>query len=117
VTAVICIAVSDSGIRRLSLLSSTTPPADDQPIVEPDLAEVVTLQRRKAAGTSGGDEEALYLDTLAEYQWARDVSGLAATTLDRLVRPVVEICERYGVVAWRLTRLRWPLCEKTVVTR
>lgn len=95
--------MSDSGSRRLSLLSPTTPPADDEPIVEPELAEVVALQRRKAAGASGGDEEALYLDTLAEYQWARDVAGLAATTLDRLVRPVVEICEHYGVVAWHLT--------------
>jgi hypothetical protein len=46
---------SDSGSRRRSLLSSTTPPAADEPIVEPDLAEVVTLHRRKAAGTSGGD--------------------------------------------------------------
>jgi integrase/recombinase XerC len=95
--------VSDSGSRRLSLLSSTTPPAGDEPIVEADLADVVTLQRRKAASASDGDEETLYLDTLAEYQWARDVSGLAATTLNRLVRPVVEICEHYGVVAWRLT--------------
>ncbi|WP_284741771.1 tyrosine-type recombinase/integrase [Amycolatopsis sp. RTGN1] len=95
--------MSDSRSRRLSLLSSTTPPAGDEPIAEADLAEVVTLQRRKAASASDGGEETLYLDTLAEYQWARDVSGLAATTLDRLVRPVVEICEHYGVVAWRLT--------------
>ncbi len=75
--------------------------------MEPDLAEVVTLQRRKAAEASAGDEESFYLDTLAEYQWARDVAGLAATTLDRLVKPVVEICEHYGVVAWRLPPGRW----------
>lgn len=95
--------MSDSGSRRLSLVPSTALPAGDEPLVEPGLAEVVTLQRRKAAKASEGDEESFYLDTLAEYQWARDVAGLAATTLDRLIKPVVEICEHYGVVAWRLT--------------
>lgn len=70
-------------------------------MVEPGLAEVVTLQRRRGRA-SGGDEESFFLDTLAEYQWARDVAGLAASTLDRLVTPVIEICDYYGVVAWRL---------------
>jgi integrase len=98
--------MSDSGSRRLSLVRPASPPAgeeDEQVGLEPGLAEVVTLQRRKAAETSNGDEESFYLDTLAEYQWARDVAGLAATTLDGLVKPVIEICEHYGVVAWRLT--------------
>ena len=72
-------------------------------LLEPGLANVVTLQRRNAAGVSDGDEESFFVDTLAEYQWARDAAGLAATTLDRLTRPVLEVCEHYGLVAWLLT--------------
>ncbi len=93
----------------LSLVSPATAPGDDEappelgPVVEPGLAEVLTLQRRRAAETSAGGEESVFLDTVAEYQWARDVAGLAASTLDRLVKPVIEICEHYGVVAWRLS--------------
>lgn len=89
----------------MSLVSSVIAPASElvaERLVEPGLADVVTLQRR-AADLSGGDEQSFFLDTLAEYQWARDVAGLAATTLDRLVKPMIEICEHYGVVAWRLT--------------
>ena len=71
--------------------------------LEPGLADVATLQRRKAAEVSDGDEESFFLDTLAEYQWARDAAGLAATTLDRLTKPVLEICEHYGLAPWRLT--------------
>jgi integrase len=70
---------------------------------EPGLADVVTLQRRQAAEIPAGDEASFFLDTLAEYQWARDVAGLAANTLDRLLKPVIEVCEHYGVVAWQLT--------------
>jgi integrase/recombinase XerC len=77
--------------------------AADDPLVEPGLADVVALQRRKAAEVSDGDEESFFLDTLAEYQWARDAAGLAATTLDRLTKPVLEICEHYGLAPWRLT--------------
>jgi integrase len=99
--------MADSGSRRLSLVSSATTPDEDgpvaKPLVEPELADVVSLQRMKAAGLSDGDEDTFFLDTLAEYQWARDVAGLAATTLDRLIKPVIEICEHYEVVAWRLT--------------
>ena len=73
------------------------------PLAEPGLADVVTLQRRKAAETDGGGEEGFFLDTLAEYQWARDAAGLAATTLDRLTKPVLEICGHYGLAPWRLT--------------
>jgi len=47
--------------------------------------------RRKAAEVSDGDEESFFLDTLAEYRWGRDAAGLAATTLDRLTKPVLEI--------------------------
>jgi integrase/recombinase XerC len=82
-------------------------PPDEEPadgsLVEPGLADVVTMQRRAAAGMSTTDERSFFLDTLVEYEWARDVAGLAATTLDRLVSPVVEICQYYGVAAWRLT--------------
>ncbi len=73
------------------------------PPIEPDLADVLTMQRRQAAEITASDEASFFLDTLAEYQWARDVAGLAATTLDRLLKPVIEICEYYGVVAWQLT--------------
>src|SRR5271166_58918 len=98
--------MADSGTRRLAVVSSTSAAGEDAPLaerlVEPELADVVTL-RRRAADLSAGDEESFFLDTLAEYQWARDVAGLAATTLDRLVKPMIEICQYYGVVAWRLT--------------
>ena len=77
--------------------------AADGPLLEPGLANVVTLQRRKAAEIDDGDEQSFFLDTLAEYQWARDAAGLAATTLDRLTKPVLEICEHYGLAPWRLT--------------
>lgn len=73
-----------------------------EPALEPGLAEVVTLQRRKAAEISDGDEQSFFLDTLAEYQWARDAAGLAPSTLDGLTKPVIEVCEHYGVPPWRL---------------
>jgi hypothetical protein len=49
---------------------------------EPGLADIITLQRRRAAEISEGDEEGFFLDTIAEYQWARDAAGLAQATLD-----------------------------------
>jgi integrase/recombinase XerC len=91
----------------LSLVTSGPRTEGDDPdaeaLLEPGLADVVTLQRRRAAEITAGDEDAFFLDTLAEYEWARDAAGLAATTLDRLVKPVLEICSHYGVVPWRLT--------------
>jgi integrase/recombinase XerC len=69
---------------------------------EQGLADIVTLQRRKAAEVSEGDEEGFFLDTIAEYQWARDAAGLAPATLDGLVKPVIEVCEHYGLAPWRL---------------
>src|ERR1035438_9533099 len=74
-----------------------------KPALEPDLAEVVSLQRRKAAEVSDGDEQSFFLDTLAEYQWARDAAGLAPSTLDGLTKPVIEVCQHYGLAPWRLT--------------
>ncbi len=72
-------------------------------MAESGLADVLTLQRSQAAKVSLADEESFFLDTLLEYQWARDVAGLAPSTLDKLVKPVLEICEYYGVAPWRLT--------------
>ncbi|MGH3193937.1 MAG: hypothetical protein ACRDOL_43100 [Streptosporangiaceae bacterium] len=72
--------MSDSRSRLLSVVQPVTPlnppetPVDD-PMLEPGLADVVTLQRRKSAEVSDGDEESFFLNTLAEYQWARDAAG------------------------------------------
>jgi hypothetical protein len=72
-------------------------------VFERGLADVLTLQRRKAAEISDGDEESFFLDTVAEYQWARDAAGLAPATLDGLAKPVIEVCQHYGLAPWRLT--------------
>lgn len=60
-------------------------------------------KRRLAAEVSATDEESFFVDTVLEYQWARDVAGLASSTLDKLLKPVIEVCDYYGVVPWRLT--------------
>jgi hypothetical protein len=87
--------VVDSRSRLLSVVQPVTSDSEDELAadlgLEPGLADVATLQRRKAAEISDGDEESFFLDTLAEYQWARDAAGLAATTLDRLTKPVLEL--------------------------
>jgi integrase/recombinase XerC len=70
---------------------------------EPGLAEVVTFGRQRAGQAPPDDAERFFADTLAEYQWARDVTGLAPSTLERLTRPVIEVCEHFGVVPWQLT--------------
>jgi integrase/recombinase XerC len=93
---------------RTRLLSVVRPSAGGdssaaEPVFESGLADIITLQRRQAAALSDGDEESFFLDTVAEYQWARDAAGLAATTLDRLVKPIIEICQHYDLVPWRLT--------------
>jgi hypothetical protein len=49
---------------------------------ELELTDVIKLQHRCEAQVSAGDEELFFTDTLLEYQWARDVPGLAASTLD-----------------------------------
>nr|WP_093802084.1 site-specific integrase [Streptomyces sp. Wb2n-11] len=69
----------------------------------PGLADVVLLQRRADAQVSTEDEERFFIDTLAEYQWSRDVAGLAASTLENLIRPVVEVCDYYHLPPWRIT--------------
>ena len=74
----------------------------EEPVFEPGLADVATLQRRKDASVSDGDEESFFLDTIAEYQWARDAAGLASATLDGLTKPIIEVCQYYGLTPWRL---------------
>ncbi|MBP2183803.1 tyrosine-type recombinase/integrase [Amycolatopsis magusensis] len=61
-----------------------------------------TLQRRRSAATAPDEERAFYLETLAEYQWARDAAGLMPGTIDQLVKPVLEACDHYKTVPWRL---------------
>ena len=90
----------DSGSRLLSLVQE--PSSDDErpgggPVLESGLADVVTLQRRKAAEIGDGDEDSFFLDTVAEYQWARDAAGLAPATLDGLTKPIIEVCQHYGL--------------------
>ncbi len=70
---------------------------------EPGLADVVTLQRRRQAEAHLEDEEGFFLDTLAEYRWARDAAGLAPSTLDQLIKPVIELCDYYSLAPWRIT--------------
>ncbi|MFF8798071.1 hypothetical protein [Streptomyces globisporus] len=67
------------------------------------LADVQILQRRAAAQSDAVDEQGFYLETVSEYLWARDVAGLAPSTLENLVRPVLELCSFYDLVPWRLT--------------
>lgn len=71
--------------------------------IETDLADVVTLQRRRQARMSDQDEESFFIDALTEYQWARDSAGLAPSTIDQLIKPVIEVCDFYGTVPWHLT--------------
>ncbi|MEU6815487.1 hypothetical protein [Streptomyces sp. NPDC046860] len=73
------------------------------PPTETELADVVTLQRRAAATVTDGDADAFFQDTLMEYLWARDVAGLAPTTLHRQVQPVVEVCDFYDLPPWQIT--------------
>ncbi|WP_225986950.1 hypothetical protein [Streptomyces spectabilis] len=84
--AAIRVIVPDSQRRVLALVR----PDPDQAVVmdpvgvsaETGLADVVTLQRRRQARILVHDEESFFLDTLSEYQWARDAAGLAPATLD-----------------------------------
>lgn len=94
--------MGDSETRRFTLLSGGSTP--DLP-AGPDegLADVLTLQRPSVPSSSREAERGLYQDSLAEYCWARDVAGLAATTLKQLVQPVIEVCTFYDVLPWELT--------------
>ena len=90
----------------LALVPPPVVPTDMAPVTVPaeaGLAEVVTLGRPRPERGLADDEERFFTDTLAEYQWARDVAGLAPSTLARLTRPLIEVCGHYGLVPWRLT--------------
>lgn len=84
---------------RTPTLQSIRAPA----VREPALADVVTLQRRRQAEAHLEDEEGFFLDTLAEYRWARDAAGLAPSTLDQLIKPVIELCDYYSLAPWRIS--------------
>lgn len=82
--------MQDSGSRRrLTLLTGQPEDSDAQGSTEAEdrgLADVQILQRRAAAQSDAIDEQGFYLETVSEYLWARDVAGLAPTTLENLVR-------------------------------
>lgn len=93
--------MADSESRTLSVVPSTE--SGDGGPVENGLVDVVTLQRRRAARVSDEGEESFFVDTLSEYQWAREASGLAPRSIDLLIKPVIEICDFYDAVPWQLS--------------
>jgi integrase len=98
--------VANSGSRWLSLVKPPTAQVDEpgsDVLVDTGLADVVRLQRQAAASLADGDEESFFHDTLMEYMWARDVAGLAPKTLHDLPKPVIEICDFYDLMPWRVT--------------
>ncbi|MEU2744242.1 site-specific integrase [Streptomyces sp. NPDC007095] len=98
--------MADPGTRVLSLVPPLSEPSPGEAELlggEPGLSDVLLLQRRYAGGADEEDEQLFFMDALVEYQWARDVAGLASSTLDGLTKPVIEVCDHYGVVPWRLT--------------
>ncbi|GJF20970.1 tyrosine-type recombinase/integrase [Streptomyces sp. HO565] len=79
----------------------TRTPTSGQP---PDgLAEVFSLHTHRTGRAGQRDERSYFFDTLAEYQWARDAAGLMPSSIDQLVKPVLEVCEHYDLVPWQLT--------------
>ncbi|MFD3524872.1 tyrosine-type recombinase/integrase [Streptomyces sp. NPDC058653] len=97
---VICVFVKDFETRRLALVSGESEVgASGAP---ESLADVVTLHRGRSAAAGARDERGYFFDTLAEYQWARDAAGLMPSSIDQLVKPVIEVCEFYDLVPWRL---------------
>ncbi|WP_319770501.1 hypothetical protein [Streptomyces europaeiscabiei] len=67
------------------------------------LAEVFSLHTYRSSCSGQRDQRSYFFDTLAEYQWARDAAGLMPSSIDQLVKPVIELCEHYDVVPWQLT--------------
>jgi integrase len=94
--------VAESPTRQLSLVGSPAPDAVSTAQPESGLGDVRTLQRRIAEGVDPLDEVAFFQDALAEYGWARDVAGLADTTLRNLIQPITELCHFYDTVPWRI---------------
>lgn len=70
------------------MLSLVPPPSEPSPAEAellgggPGLSDVLLLQHRYAGGADEEDEQLFFMDALVEYQWARDVAGLASSTLD-----------------------------------
>lgn len=91
--------MADFRTRRLDLV----PPAVQELATGGPLADVLTLQSRVSAQRDVDDEVGFFHDTLAEYSWARDVAGVGAATLPKLLSPVIEVCRFYNVVPWRLS--------------
>ncbi|MFD5713652.1 hypothetical protein ACFWHW_25295 [Streptomyces pharetrae] len=84
---VMCRFVDETRSRRLSLVPRPAVAPSESSPPEEGLADVLALQRRAAAISDSADEIAIFYDAVAEYTWARDVAGLAATTLGRLRAP------------------------------
>ncbi|MFB7270688.1 tyrosine-type recombinase/integrase [Streptomyces sp. NPDC056244] len=97
---VICVFVGDFESRRLALISGQGEVGALG--VSEGLADVFTLHRGRSAAVGVRDERAFFFDTLAEYQWARDAAGLMPSSIDQLVKPVIEVCEFYDLVPWQL---------------
>lgn len=97
--------MTDSDSRHLSAVFDVQELRLDEPelIGDTELAEVVALHRQRPGGSAVDLERRFFVDTVAEYQWARDAAGLARSTLDQLVKPVIEVCEFFNDVPWRLS--------------
>lgn len=72
------------------------------------LAEVFSLHTRQSR-SGQTDERSYFFDTLEEYQWARDAAGLMPSSIDQLVKPVIELCEHYDIVP----RRRWTVLHRS----
>ncbi len=97
-----CSLVADSGTRPLELVPRPGEEPAELPGGATGLADVMTMQSRASARRDVDDETAFFHDTLAEYSWARDVAGVAPSTLPKLLAPVLEVCRFYDCVPWRL---------------
>ncbi|WAM16332.1 hypothetical protein [Rhodococcus sp. JS3073] len=97
--------MTDSDTRRFSVIHGGSSPSrnvDADLLADHDRADVVALHRVRFRGSGGDDEEyRFFVDTVAEYQWARDAAGLARRTLDHSVSPLIEVCD--FSVWWRGT--------------
>lgn len=95
--------MADFGTRHLTVVSTTEHEGTrGRSGGEPGLADVVALQNRRAAEIDADDPQGFFVDTLAEYQWARDAAGLMPGTIDQLIKPVIEVCEYFQLVPWQL---------------
>ncbi|MER6490053.1 hypothetical protein [Streptomyces griseorubiginosus] len=94
--------MEESETRRLALLPPHARHNEDPLSPGMPLADVFTLHGRRSASSDPADEQAFFLDVLAEYQWARDAVGLMPGTIDKLVKPVIELCDHYATVPWRI---------------